>query len=91
MTGFRTQPIAPAGDAGLGRRSLLGRLATELGRVHSGAERGTGTGQDDRADLAVPAEGAEGLGELDPEVDRESVALLRSLQGDDRDVSSALQ
>ena len=70
----------------LTRRSLWARSPPNW-VVHSGAERGPAPVRPLR-DLAVPAEGAEGLGELDPEVDRESVALLRSLQGDDRDVFS---
>ena len=61
------------------------------GDVHPGAERRARPGQHHRADLLVLAEPAECLGELDPEVDRESVSLLRALQGDDGDVLLAFQ
>jgi hypothetical protein len=59
-------------------------VAAELGHVHSGAEGRSGAGQHDASDAVVLAEVLEGLAQLDPEVDRQRVALLRPLQGDKR-------
>jgi hypothetical protein len=65
-------------------------VAAELGDIHPGAERRPGPRQDDAPDPGVVAEAAESLGELDPQLDRERVALLGALQGDERHLAVAL-
>ena len=66
------------------QRLAVGAVAAELGGVHAGAEGGAGAGEDDAADLLVVAEALEGVGELEPQVDRERVAFLGALERDQR-------
>ena len=60
-------------------------VAAELGGVHARAERGSGAGEHHAADAVVLGELAERDGQLLAQLDRERVALLRSLEGDERD------
>src|SRR4051812_682433 len=66
-------------DARLDELLPVGAVASELVRVHAGAEGRRGTGQHDGPDLGVLAERAEGIRELDAQVDGERVSLLRTL------------
>ena len=62
------------------------QVAAELRRVHPGAECGAGARQHDAAHLVVAGEAAEGVGELQPQLDRERVSLLGAAQRDERDL-----
>src|SRR5918994_6395100 len=72
------------------RRRLCSASPPELRHVHSRAERRTCAGEDDAAHRLVGGERAEGLAKLDAELDRQRVALLGALQGDQRDLATAL-
>ena len=73
------------------RRSLCSRSPPNWVVSMPEQKAGGAPVSDDRADVGVVAERAEGLGQLHPQVDRESVPLLGALQRDHRDVLSALQ
>ena len=77
------------GGRGLDQALLVLAVAAELGHVHPRAEGRPGAGQHDAADAVVLAEAGECLAELDPQVDRQRVALLGALQGDKRHVLAA--
>ena len=62
------------------------QVSAKLRRVHPGAEGGSGSREHDAADPAVGGEVAEGVGELDPQLDRERVSLLGAAQRDERDL-----
>ena len=65
-------------------------VAAELRRVHPGAERCAGAREHDTADVSVAGQVGEGLGELEPQFDRQRVSLLGAAQGDERDLVVAL-
>ena len=66
-------------------------VAAELARVHPRAEGRGGSGEHDCADLGVLAERAEGVGQLDPQVDGESISLFGPLERDHRDFLATLE
>ena len=69
--------------ARLDQAAAVFEVAAELRGVHARAEGRPGAGQDDAGDPVVLGEPLEGVRELDAQVDRKRVALLRALQRDD--------
>ena len=84
-TGLGQRPTARKAPVLVSTSASVLEVAAELRRVHAGAERGAGAGEHDAPDAVVAAEALEGVRQLDPQVDRQRVALLRPLQRDQRD------
>ena len=62
----------------------MGAVPAELGDIHPGAERGSGAGEADRCHGPVGLELREGVGQLEAQLDREGVALLGTVERDQR-------